>query len=522
MPEKLIYESKKSKIYFFEDSEWDKPVLLKVLNYEFPTPRDISQFYNEFDIIEGLGMIGTREALKCLKHRGKHAMYLEWVEGKTVKEAFAGKQEDIRDFLHLAITIAQAVGELHDQNIIHKDISGNNMIVNLQERWVKIIDFGIASKITQKEQHLGNPEHLDGTLEYLSPEQTGRMNRVIDYRTNLYSLGIVFYEMLCGTTPFAGQDAMGIVHGHIVISPTPPHQVNSIVPKVISDIVMILLAKKSEDRYQSAQGLEVDLLRCFDELTEKGSIEPFRLQQEDHSGKFSLSQKLYGRDREIELLLSKFESAASGGLELVFVAGYSGTGKSALVHEVHKPITEKAGYFVEGKFDQYQRSVPYYSLVKAFSEFIDILLGENEQRSSTMRKRILEAVGEEGKVLTDVLPGLELIIGEQPDIPELGGSEARNRFNYVFRKFAIAVSTAEHPAVVFIDDLQWADSSSLMLLKSLVTDPDNDHLLFIGAYRDNEVSPSHPFMITVEEVRKPVLRSTTSRSGTSVLSMWVN
>ncbi|QTN38873.1 AAA family ATPase [Cryomorphaceae bacterium] len=502
MADKLIYESKKSKIYFYEDSEWNKPVLLKLLNYEFPTPRDISQFYNEFDIIEGLGMIGTREALQRLKYKGKHAMYLEWVEGQTVKEAFQGKQEDIRDFLHLAVPMASAVAELHDQNIIHKDISGNNMIVNLQERWVKIIDFGIASKITLKEQHLGNPEHLDGTLEYLSPEQTGRMNRVIDYRTDLYSLGIVYYEMLCGRTPYQGLDAMGIVHGHIAVTPPSPSEVNPKVPQAISDIVMTLLAKESELRYQSAQGLQADLKRCAEEWSSKESIEPFRLKEQDYSGKFSLPQRLYGRDGEIEVLLQKFTDVAEGGLELVLVAGYSGTGKSALVHEVHKPITEKAGYFVEGKFDQYQRSVPYYALLQAFNEFIDILLSENTLRLDAIREQIREAVGEEGKVLTDVLPNLELVIGEQPEVPELGGSEAQNRFNYVFRKFVNAVSTEEHPVVVFIDDLQWADSSSLSLLKSLVTDSDNAYLLFIGAYRDNEVSPSHPFMIAVDDVRK--------------------
>lgn len=502
MTEKLIYESKKSKIYYRNDSEWNKPVLLKMLNYEFPTPRDIAQFYNEFDIIEGLGLVGTRQVLKRLKHHGRHSMILEWIEGKTVREAFVGKQDDLRDFLPIAVKMAEAVGSLHDQNIIHKDISGNNVIIDLQERWVKIIDFGIASKLTLKEQHLGNPEHLDGTLEYISPEQTGRMNRVIDYRTDLYSLGIVFYEMLTGRTPFRGQDPMGIVHGHIAISPPKVHEVNPKVPVILSNIISILLSKKSEDRYQSAQGLLYDLQRCSEEFEKKQQIAPFELQTQDYSGKFTLPQKLYGRDEELAVLMQKFKDVSEGGCELVLVAGYSGTGKSALVHEIHKPITEKSGYFIEGKFDQYQRAVPYYAILQAFNELVDVLLSENEQRLGHIKELILEAVGEEGKVLTDVLPNLELIIGPQHEVPELGGSEAQNRFNYVFRKFANAVSTEDHPLAVFIDDLQWADSSSLSLLQTLVTDTDNSYLLFIGAYRDNEVSAAHPFMQMVKDVRK--------------------
>jgi histidine kinase len=500
--EQLIYESKKSKIYFLEDSEFDQPVLLKILNYEFPTPKDIAQFYNEFEIIDGLNMIGIRLAFKKLKFNSRHAMYLEWVKGKTVKQAFKGKQNDILDFLHIAIKMAEAIGELHDQNIIHKDISGNNIIVDLQERWIKIIDFGLASKLTLKEQHLGSLKHLDGTLEYISPEQTGRMNRVIDYRTDLYSLGVVFYEMLTGTTPYEGLDPLGIVHGHIAIMPETVKSRNPNVPEPLSDIIDILLSKKSEDRYQSAFGLRYDLEKCLGQWEAKRDIEDFPLRTQDFSGKFNLPQKLYGRDAELDTLLRKFEAVAEGSMELVLVSGYSGTGKSALVHEIHKPITQKSGFFAEGKFDQYQRDVPYFAILQAFEELIDILMGESTDRLKVIRNDILEAVGEEGKVLTEVLPGLELIIGPQPEVPELGGNEAKNRFNYIFKKFANAVSKKNYPVVIFIDDLQWADSSSLSLLQALVSDPDNAYMMFIGAYRNNEVDASHPFAILINDLKK--------------------
>ena len=501
MSEKLIYESKKSKIYLIENSEFGHPVLLKSLNYEFPTPKDIAQFYNEFEIINGLGLKGVRSALKKLKYNGRHAIYMEWVVGQTVKEAFKGKQKDIIDFLHISIRIAEAVGELHEQNIIHKDVSGNNIIVNIQDRWIKIIDFGLASKLSLKNQHLGNPEHLDGTLEYLSPEQTGRMNRVIDYRTDLYSLGVVLYEMLTGSTPFEGLDPLGIVHGHIASRPDPVKTINPFVPEQLSNIIDILLAKNSEERYQSAFGLKHDLEVCLAQYQEKNTIELFPLQLQDFSGKFTLPQKLYGREEELSILLSKFEEVANGKQELVLVAGYSGTGKSALIHEIHKPITQKAGYFVEGKFDQYQRDVPYFAILQAFEELIDILLGESNTRLSTIRKDIREAVGEEGKVLTEVLPSLELLIGPQSDVPKLGGNESKNRFNYVYKRFANSLSKKEYPVVIFIDDLQWADSSSLSLLQALMLDQENAYMMFIGAYRDNEVSASHPFAIMVNELR---------------------
>lgn len=502
MTEKLIYESGKSRVYYRPDSDWGKPVIMKVLNYEFPTPLEIAQFYNEYEIISDIHLDGIRRVLKKGKENNRHAIFFEWIEGERLDVAFRGKQNDIADFLHLAISAAHTLGEIHRHNIIHKDISPFNILVNLQERKVHIIDFGISTQLDLKQDYTGNPERLEGTLEYNSPEQTGRMNRWVDYRTDLYSLGVTFYEMLTGKLPCTGRDAIELVHAHIAHTPVPLHEVNRHIPEQIGRIIGKLLSKNAEDRYQSAFGLKVDLEKCLDEWQRTGAISLFPLAQNDFSGKFSLPQKLYGREKETEQLIAAFDRCAQGNLEMMLVAGYSGTGKSALVHEVHKPITARRGYFISGKFDQFQRTVPYYAFVEAFRELVNMLLTEQEEKLAVVREALQQAVGEEGKVLTNVLPNLEHIIGVQPDIPEVGGAEAQARFNYVFRKAVKAICTAEHPVVLFIDDLQWADSASLHLLRVLMTDNDLGYMLCIGAYRDNEVHPSHPAIITIRDIEE--------------------
>lgn len=502
MTEKLIYESRKSKLYYRPDSEWGKPVVLKVLNYEFPTPSDISQFYNEYDIINSLQLGGIRNVLKKGKEKNRHALILEWVDGEPLHKAFAGKQNDILDFLYLAVAAAVALDEIHRHHIIHKDISPFNLIADIQARTVRIIDFGIATQLDIKQHYVGNPERLEGTLMYNSPEQTGRMNRLVDYRTDLYSLGVTFYEMLAGRTPFVSTDAMELVHAHIAQIPEPVHTLNKNVPEPISAIIQKLLAKNAEDRYQSASGLKSDLEKCLLSFQQKGTIDFFEPGQSDFSGKFHLPQKLYGREKELQHVLNAFERCATGKMELLLVEGYSGTGKSALVYEVHKPITAKRGYFISGKFDQFQRAVPYYALLEAFKELINVFLTEKESKLNALRKSLQAALGNEGKVLTNVLPNLVHIIGEQKDVPEVGGAESLARFHYIFRKFAQVVCTAEHPLVLFIDDLQWADSASLHLLEVLLTDLKQGYLLCIGAYRSNEVSPTHPAITTIRNIEQ--------------------
>lgn len=501
MTDRLIYESHKSKV--FCRTEGSGPAYaVKVLTYEFPTPEDIAQFHNEFDIIHGLELQGVRRAIRKSRENNRHVVVMEWVDGEPLNEAFRGKSGDIIDALHIAIAATGALAEIHENGITHRDISPHNLLVDLQERRVWLIDFGISTNLNLKQPYVGNPDRIDGTISYVSPEQTGRMNRTVDYRTDLYSFGATLYEMLAGAVPFEGRDATELVHAHLAQMQEPLSERNPAVPQVLSDIVDRLLAKNADDRYQSARGVRHDLERCLAEYEATGDIAAFPLGEADYSSVFRLPQKLYGREAEVAGIIQAYEDCADGARKLLLVGGYSGTGKTALVNEVHKPITARRGYFCSGKFDQLQRATPYFAFIEAFRDLIDTLLTEDEDKLETLRERLQEALGEEGRVLTNVLPNLEHIVGEQPPVPEVGGAEAQARFHYVFRKFVRVLCTAEHPVAIFIDDLQWADSASLGLLNVLMTDPEGGHLLLICAYRENEVDPTHPFILTVDEVRE--------------------
>jgi len=502
MTEVLSFESKNSKIILSNTSEWGFPVVTKILNKEFPSPQAIRHFYNEYGITKDLDIPGVRKVLRMGKIQNQHALVFQYAAGIPLKKKVADGPLSIGEFLHIAINTARILADIHRMNIIHKDVNSQNIVVDEATGSVTLLDFGISTQLNIKEQQLGNPERLEGSLNYISPEQTGRMNRMVDYRTDLYSLGVTFYELLTGKLPFLRKDAMELVHAHLAQRPTMVRSLRPEIPQVLSDMVDCLLAKNAENRYQSANGLMHDLQRCLQDWDNLGVIDLFPLGEKDFSGKFQIPQKLYGRDGELQLVMNAFERVARGGLETVLVGGYSGTGKSALVHETHRPITAKRGYFIEGKFDQFQRSVPYFAFIEAFRGFVTLLLTENEERLKPLQARIQLSLGAEGKVLTDVLPSLELLIGPQPEVPEVGGAESQNRFNYIFRRFVQAICSPDHPIVLFIDDLQWADSASLSLFQVLMTDVDTRHLLCVCAYRDNEVNGGHPFMTTVDEMEK--------------------
>ncbi len=476
-------------------------VIVKVPRNRDPGLREMAKLQQEFEFGKALAEDAAVRPLMLQESSSGVALILEDFGGMSLKELIGRGRLAVRSFLKIARILASHLATIHGAGIIHKDIKPANILVNPDTNTVKFIDFGISTRINLKNQHLGNPETLEGTLAYISPEQTGRMNRIVDSRSDLYSLGVTFYEILTGRLPFETRDSMELVHCHIARVPEPVHEVNPKVPRILSDIVTRLMAKNAEDRYQSAIGLRNDLDECLERLKD-GEIETFDLGTKDFSGTFKVPEKLYGRDNQLTALMSAFERAATGRCEMVLVKGFSGVGKSALVNEVHRPITEKRGNFIAGKFDQLQKGIPYYAISQAFEDLCQLLLTESADRLDEWKQKILDAVGDNGQVLVELIPGLEHVIGSQPAVPELGPQESQNRFIRVFQGFLRAISRAEHPLVLFIDDLQWADNASLALLKALVADEDNSHFLFIGAYRDNEVDASHPLMSMVESLRK--------------------
>ncbi|RKZ83317.1 MAG: hypothetical protein DRR19_19320, partial [Candidatus Parabeggiatoa sp. nov. 1] len=502
-----IYESANSLVYRGLREADNQPVILKLLKEDYPTPEELFRYRQEYDITRRLENVdGVIKAYSLEKHQNTLVMCLEDFGGKSLQIWRAEYSFTQDELLTLAIQMADILGQIHQHNIIHKDINPSNIVWNPTSGVLKIIDLSISTQLSRETPTLKNPNVLEGTLAYLSPEQTGRMNRVLDYRTDFYSLGVTFYELFTRTLPFKTTDAMELVHCHIAKQPPRPDQVNPEIPRAVSDIIMKLLAKTAEERYQSAWGIKADLEEFQARLARK-QLESFPLGQQDFSDRFKIPQKLYGREKEIETLLVAFErigasGVGEGGIEIMLVAGYSGVGKSALVQEIYKPITQKRGYFISGKFDQFQRNVPYSAIVGAFADLVRQLLTESEAQLAQWQEKILTAVGPNGQVIIEVIPEVELIVGTQPPVPTLGSTETQNRFNLVFQNFIKVFTQAEHPLVMFLDDLQWIDSASLKLMQLLVTATEKQVLFLIGAYRDNEVSATHPLVLTLEEIQQ--------------------
>ena len=499
-----IYESDNSLVYRAIRHQDTQPIILKILKEDYPTPSELTRYKQEYEITRSLNLDGVVKAYDLQRYQNSLVMLLEDFGGESLKLLMAQRQFTLEECLAIAIEIAAHLGGIHAANVIHKDINSSNIVYNPQTGQVKIIDFGISTILSRENPAIRNPDRLEGTLAYISPEQTGRMNRSVDYRTDFYSLGVTLYELLTHQLPFEVTDAMKLVHYHLAQQPVPPHLVKGqeACPKAVSDLVMKLMSKTAEERYQSAWGLKADLETCLHQLQTCGQISQFPLARQDIYERFQIPQKLYGREKEVAQLLSTFERVSQGTAEMVLVSGHSGIGKSALVNEIHKPITRQRGYFISGKFDQFKRDIPYASLIQAFQELIRQLLSESEAQLEVWKKKLLAALGSNGQIIIDVIPEVELIIDQQPTIPQLGATESQNRFNLVFQKFIGVFTKKEHPLVIFLDDLQWTDLASLKLIERLMTDPDSQYLLMVGAYRDSEVSATHPLRLTLEEIHK--------------------
>ena len=497
-----LYESANSLVYRGYRQSDNQTIIFKILKEDYPTPAELTRYKQEYEITRALNSNFLIKAYGIEKYQSTLVMFLEDCQATALSQLHTEQTWEVATWLDIAIKITEGLGEIHAANLIHKDLNPANIIYNPHTKQLKIIDFGISSQFSRENPTIKNPEVLEGTLAYMSPEQTGRMNRSLDYRADFYSLGVTLYELFTGQLPFKTNDALELVHCHLAKKPQPPHKINPAIPVTVANILMKLLEKNAEDRYQSAWGIKVDLEICHQQLQTLGHIEPFTLARHDISDRFQIPQKLYGRNQEIATLMSAFAQVSQGQIEVMLVAGYSGIGKSSLVQEIYKPVTQHRGYFIAGKFDQFQQNVPYKAVVNALSELVRQLLTESHQQLQSWRQKLLQALGTNGQVIIDVIPEIELIIGPQPPVQALAAIEAQNRFNLVFQSFVHALCQAEHPLVMFLDDLQWVDPASLRLIELMLSDEALHHLFLIMAYRDNEVSLTHPFMMALERLRK--------------------
>ncbi|MEH2272341.1 MAG: AAA family ATPase [Nostoc sp.] len=498
-----LYNGSRTLVYRGYRETDSLPVVIKLLKNPYPSFSELLSFRNQYTIAKNLNHPGIIQTYSLEPYQNGYALVMEDFGGISLKDFVKVERlhiTSLKEFLLPAISLCNTLDIIIRHRIIHKDIKPSNILISPETKQVKLIDFSIASLLPRETQEIQNANALEGTLAYLSPEQTGRMNRGIDYRSDFYSLGVTFYELLTGVLPFVSDDPMELVHCHLAKNPIAVHHHNPNIPLVLSEIISKLMAKNAEERYQSALGIKHDLEICLSQLQATANIEYFTLGERDISDRFLIPEKLYGRETEVLTLLQAFEKVSLGTTEMMLVAGFSGIGKTAVVNEVHKPIVRQRGYFIKGKYDQFQRNIPFSAFVQAFRDLMGQLLSESDAQLQAWKTKILEAVGDNGQVLIDVIPELERIVGTQPPAIELSGSAAETLFNLLMQKFVQIFTSVEHPLVMFLDDLQWADSASLKLLQLLMSE--TGYLLILGAYRDNEVSLVHPFILTVDEIVK--------------------
>lgn len=501
---RCIFEGRKSRVYLATEDGTGREVVLKQLRKLYPNAETLARFSREFEITLEAAGPHVIDVYELVAHEGTVSLVLEDFGARSIADILEERDSPLalEQTLNIAVQVADALAHIHRRKIIHKDINPSNIVWNTGTGAVKLIDFGI-SQVTERARVSSKPIlHLSGTPAYISPEQTGRMNRDLDPRSDLYSFGVTLYELLTGRLPFQSTDPLELVHSHIARRPLPPDEIAEM-PRRLSELVMVLLEKRAEERYSSAEGVRHDLA-VIQESLRAGSVGrglPL-LRHCDRDTRLRIPQKLYGREEETARLISSFDRVAKGGVGMLLVAGYSGVGKTSLVHELQSPIAARKGIIAEGKFDQINRGVPYNSLVQALRILMRGLTAESEEGLARWKATFRSAVGRNGALLVDVIPELEHIIGPQPPVERLGPAESRNRFQLLLSRFLRSIGSEEHPLVLFLDDLQWADLPTIELLYQLTTDPDTRYVLFLGAYRDNEVTASHPLNTIISKLRR--------------------
>ncbi|MCG9876301.1 MAG: AAA family ATPase [Leptospiraceae bacterium] len=501
---KEIHSGKNSLV--FRALKNGKQYIIKLLNNEYPDAALINRFRNEFNNINKLKSPGLVEAEEFIRYNNTYAIVFKDIDGETIYNLFKKDHNfSIQEIIEIMIKIAQALGNIHIKNAVHNDIKSQNIIYNHKTGILNIIDLGSVSFLNKQYLITPNNTSIEGTLAHISPEQTGRINRSVDYRTDFYSLGVTYYNLLTNQLPFEYKDSISLVHAHIAKKPIPPFELNK-TPLALSNIVLKLMEKNPEDRYQTVEGLVWDLEKCKASL-EKYGIDylkryKFDIATKDFSRKFIISKRLFGRDSELEKIKEKFESSSNGHFEILFVSGRSGIGKSALIHELNRSISESKGFFASGKYDNYKKSIPYRALSRAFQKIIQQILSQSQDSIQGFKDKIQLALGENGQIVTQVIPELEKLIGIQPDSIQLDPAETENRFRLSFLNFVKALCKESHPITIFLDDMQWADNSSIQLLSNIIADPELKYLFIIMAYRDNEINPAMSFYHFMANLKK--------------------
>ncbi|RII35687.1 GAF domain-containing protein [Clostridium chromiireducens] len=497
-----IYNNDKTLVYRGRRKKDNLPVIIKQVNDETSDFTHIFSIRHEYEINQKINSDSIVRIYEIIEKEGSPFLVMEDFGGESLKSILRSKKFTINEFLNISLKIVQALCDIHNSNIVHNDLNPGNIIINTQTGVVKVTDFGMSSILEVDNRSIGNFEHVRGTIPYISPEQTGRMNRPIDYRTDFYSLGITLYELLIGHLPFTSNDELELIYCHLAKEPISPFKALSRIPKIISDIIMKLMEKMAENRYQSAEELKNDLKKCLNDFENNGQINSFVLGKNDISNRFIVSQKLYGRELEIKKLVNTLECSDSNSPKLITVSGYSGVGKSSLVNELRKFIVNQNGFYAVGKFDQLKHSLSYSALIQAFEEVIKQILSSSKSELEYWKNLFLKNIGSNSKIIIDIIPSFELIVGNHPNVPSLNPTEASNRFNFVFQTFVRICCSKEHPLTIFLDDIQWCDLASLKLIEKLLLDSELKNLTLLLSYRDNEVFGAHPLVLFLDNLGK--------------------